>query len=332
MLLLPGLAVAQENHRPVKAVGPDLLTVTTPAGSSQLALFTSADWTQPQPNVVRALIILHGYLRNADAYLRTGERTVAAAGPDGAGTIVIAPQFLADIDAEAHHLPDTILRWTTGNWEGGDNALGPAPISSYAALDAVVAHLADRVRFPNLREIVIAGHSGGAQVAQRYAILAPNPPAGIAIRYVVANPSSYAYFDAARPEPVDATACPRFNTWKYGMLNLPPYAATASPATLEPRYAARDVIQLLGTADTNPHHPALDVTCMGEAQGSFRLARGLAYARHLLAITGAADHQRVFLVPGVGHDAPRMFNSACGLAALFDKPGCAPTAPLPATP
>jgi pimeloyl-ACP methyl ester carboxylesterase len=251
---------------------------------------------------------------------------------DGEGTLVIAPQFLADIDAAANHVPASVLRWTTGNWEGGDNALGPAPISSYAALDAVVAHLADRGRFPNLREIVIAGHSGGAQVAQRYAILAPNPPPGIAIRYVVANPSSYAYFDAARPEPVDATACPRFNTWKYGMLNLPPYAATASPATLEPRYAARDVIQLLGTADTNPHHPALDVTCMGEAQGPYRLARGLAYARTLRARDGAADQQRVFLVQGIGHDAPRMFSSACGLAALFDKPGCAPTSPLAATP
>jgi pimeloyl-ACP methyl ester carboxylesterase len=330
------------NHRPVKAVGPDRLTVTTPSGSGQVALFVAGDWTRPRPDITSALIILHGYLRNADAYLRDGERAVAAAGPDAAGTLVIAPQFLADIDATANNLPASVLRWTTGSWEGGDNALGPAPISSYAALDAVVAHLADRTRFPNLHEIVIAGHSGGAQVAQRYAILAPNPPAGIAIRYVVANPSSYAYFVAARPRPVDATACPRFNTWKYGMLNLPPYAAGASPAALEPRYAARDVIQLLGTADTNPHHPALDVTCMGEAQGPYRLARGLAYAHMLRARQGDADHQRVFLVQGVGHDANRMFNSACGLAALFDKPGvdkpgvdkpgCAPTEPLPASP
>lgn len=332
--LVPALAPAQPaNHHPVKSVGPTLLPVTTPAGTGELALFLSADWTRPQPAAIRALVILHGYLRNAGTYLRTGQRAVAAAG-DTASTIVVAPQFLADIDASAHHLPASVLRWTTGSWEGGENALGPAPISSYAALDAIVAHLADRALFPNLREIVIAGHSGGAQVAQRYAILAPPPPPGIAVRYVIANPSSYAYFDVWRPQPVNATACPRFNTWKYGMLGLPPYAAGANPAALEARYAGRDVIQLLGTADTNPHHPALDVTCMGEAQGPYRLARGLAYARHLQALTGAADRQRVILVPGVGHDANRMFNAACGLAALFDKPGvdkpepgCAPTKP-----
>ena len=27
-------------------------------------------------------------------------------------------------------------------------------------------------------------------------------------------------------------------------------------------------------------------------------------------------------VPGVAHDADRMFNSVCGMAALFDAPGC----------
>jgi hypothetical protein len=40
-------------------------------------------------------------------------------------------------------------------------------------------------------------------------------------------------------------------------------------------------------------------------------------ARH----NGAPNH-RVFDVPDIGHDGDRMLTSACGLAALFDLPGC----------
>lgn len=309
----------------MRVVAPDRLTVTTPQGAGQLPLYVSADWTHPQPGIVRALIILHGYLRNAATYQRIGEAAVAAAGPQGAKTLVIAPQFLANIDMRPNHLPASVLRWTTGSWEGGQNALGPAPISSFAALDAIIARLANRRLFPDLRAVIVAGHSGGGQVAQRYAILAPAPPPGISVRYVVANPSSYAYFDAWRPQP--AAACRRFDTWKYSMRALPPYAGGATPAQLEQRYATRGVTYVLGTADTDPQQPALDKSCMGETQGPYRLARGLAYILHLRARDKAAKSQPLYLVPGIGHNARQIFISACGLAALFDKPGCAPIAP-----
>jgi hypothetical protein len=40
-------------------------------------------------------------------------------------------------------------------------------------------------------------------------------------------------------------------------------------------------------------------------------------ARH-----GALSTQVVHEIPGVAHQGARMLNSACGLAALFDTPGC----------
>ncbi len=82
------------------------------------------------------------------------------------------------------------------------------------------------------------------------------------------------------------------------------------------------MIYLLGTRDTNPNHPALDKTCMAEAQGPSRYARGHAYYAALRQRFGPALHQRIYDVPGVGHDGDRMFTSACGRSALFDKPGC----------
>jgi pimeloyl-ACP methyl ester carboxylesterase len=175
--------------------------------------------------------------------------------------------------------------------------------------------------------VVVAGHSGGAQVVQRYAIAGQGEAVlqreGIAVRYVVANPSSYAYFSAERPEPSIAASCAGFNDWKYGMEARPPYLAAPTPAELEQRYVARQVIYLLGTLDTNPNHRALDRSCMAEAQGAYRYARGHAYAAMMAARDGGTPNHKTWDVPDVGHDGDKMLTSACGLAALFDLPGCA---------
>src|SRR6185369_1499814 len=116
--------------------------------------------------------------------------------------------------------------------------------------------------------VVVAGHSGGGQVVQRYAIAGDGEAAlareTIGVRYVIANPSSYAYFSAERPVPSIAASCPRFNDWKYGMELRPAHLAAISPGDLEQRYVSRQVIYLLGTRDTNPDHPALDKSCMAE--------------------------------------------------------------------
>ncbi len=332
--LLPLLAVlaiqaaqaadeAAPNQRPVKAIAPARLAVGT---QGALPLYVSRDWSAPLPDVTRAVLVLHGRLRDADVYNRSALRAQEAAGDTGRATIMIVPQFLAGIDVDAYHLSADTLRWTLEGWEGGDPAVGPAPASSFAALDAILARLADRRLFPNLRQVVVAGHSGGAQVVQRYAIAGKGEPAltaeGIGVRYVVANPSSYAYFTAERPMPSVAAACPGFDDWKYGMQHRPDYLSVPSPATLEQAYVARRVIYLLGTLDTNPNHPALDKSCMGEAQGPYRYARGHSYVATMQARDGGLPNHTLHDVPGVGHDGDRMLTSACGLSALFDLPGC----------
>ncbi len=353
----PGPARAQaadRGSRVVKVVADARLTVTTPAGSGELPLYVSHDWARPQPEVDRAVIVLHGYRRNADTYLRSAERAMAEAGADPARTLLVVPQFLSDADAAAHGLPDGVLRWSHDSWEGGGDAQEPAALSSFDALDTILARLGDRTLFPSLREVVLAGHSGGAQVAQRYAVLGHGEAmlgngedegrhgsggtatrAAIRLRYVVANPSSYAYFSPDRPVfengawsrafavPNAAAACPGYNVWKYGMAGLPRYAG-GTAAALEAAYAAREVVYLLGTADTDPNHPALDRSCMAEAQGPYRYARGTVYVAYMHQRHPKGLNHVLLPVPGVAHDGGRMFGSACGLAALFNKPGCTP--------
>ncbi|QGZ64922.1 alpha/beta hydrolase [Paraburkholderia acidisoli] len=323
------------NERPVAVVAPMHLEVATARGRGTVPLYASGAWHAPQPEVTRAVILLHGRLRNADAYFQLAHRARAHAGEAAAHTLLLVPQFLASEDVEAHRLPASTLRWDWTSWMGGDDALAPAPLSSFDVLDALLATLADPLPFPSLREVVVAGHSGGAQVAHRYAVLArgeaPLAARGVKLSYVIANPSSYVYFDVQRPDAhggfaaFDEARCPGFNRWKYGLEALPSYARNAglspeaalTPAALEAAYVRRDVTLLLGDRDCDPEHPALDRSCAALAQGANRLERGRAYAQYLRERHLGEPAHPVHEIAGAGHDADAVFGSAAGRAALF---------------
>ncbi|KVL19540.1 alpha/beta fold hydrolase [Burkholderia sp. MSMB1826] len=316
---------------PVKAVADQRMAVDTPQGRAMLPVYADRPLDQTAPDVTRVFIVIHGTLRNADAYYAAGRKVVEKAGALGAGTMVVAPQFLTRADVRAFSLPAPTLAWTQEGWKGGEPAREPGPLSSFAALDALLAHFADRSLYPSLSTVVVIGHSAGAQLLQRYAVAGREGDAlaraGIAVRYVVANPSSYLYFDDERPN-ADALAggvCLRATEWKYGLKSAPPYVASQDVRDLETRYVARHVVYLLGQADTNPYTHFIDRSCAAMAQGPYRLARGLAYFEYLKKRHPADLAQQVVEVPGVGHDDLGMFTSACGLAVLFGQalpPSC----------
>lgn len=323
------------NERPVAAIAPQHIAVATGAGTGLAPLFTTGAWDAPQAGVERAVILIHGRLRNADMYFNLAQRARTAAGRNSLDTLLVVPQFLASADAQAHRVAPATLRWDWTRWMGGEAAAEPAPISSFDVLDAILQRLASREQFPALSRVVIAGHSGGGQVVQRYAVLTRGEALlasrGISVRYVIANPSSYVYFDDLRPNaagefvPFDAAICPDFNRWKYGLLDLPDYARPASragtgamPADLEAAYARRDVLTLLGSDDCDPLHPALDTSCAARAQGEHRLARGRAYARYMRMRHAQNLNHRFQEIAGVGHDSAGIFTSRAGLEALFD--------------
>ena len=315
-------AQIERDKKPVKAIASGRIAV----GNASFPVYLSADWSNPLPDVTRAVLVLHGVLRNADDYFSAALSAQAAAGDVGKSALMIAPQFLIEPDVEAFKLPEDTLRWSLYGWQGGEPALAPNPASSFEALDAILAKLADRKLFPNLKQVVVFGHSGGGQVVQRYAIAVKGDQVllrkGIGVRYVVANPSSYAYFSKDRPEPAIAATCEGYNSWKFGMDDRPPYLAAPTPAALEQAYVGRRVIYLLGTLDTNPNHPALDKSCMAEAEGPYRYARGHAYVAAMQARDHGTPNHSLWDVPGVGHEGGKMLNSPCGLTAVFDIPGC----------
>jgi pimeloyl-ACP methyl ester carboxylesterase len=339
MLALP-VGFAQKEP-PVEQVASRAFELKTPSGSGEMPFEISRDWSKPQPAVTRAVVIFHGKGRDVEGYYRAALRAADLAGGDAADTtIVVAPQFLNEEDARAHGLPINVLRWRQGAWEAGVDAAGPSPINAYTVIDDIVARLADRNVFPNLRTIVLAGHSGGGQAMQRYAIVGHAEKLageGIHIRYVIANPSSYMYFVDDRPvfaggsfhfESLTRGDCREFDNWKYGPREIKEdeeyvkESAVVGWSTLENAYAKKDVVYLLGTADVDSHEKDLDVSCAGELEGPSRFLRGQAYYAWLHGRHAADWNQRMWFVPDVAHNASWMFTAECGIAALYERTKC----------
>src|ERR1700761_1512457 len=115
--------------RPVSHISDTRMRIDTAAGVAELPLYISRDWNQPLPGIVRAVIVIHGKLRNADRYFDSAEqgRDAAqqqhAADADTNGTLLIPPQFLATLDFGGRSQPADLLRWDANGWMAGDAAV-----------------------------------------------------------------------------------------------------------------------------------------------------------------------------------------------------------------
>ncbi|AMP01565.1 hypothetical protein CAter282_3781 [Collimonas arenae] len=329
-----GATVDPEVLTPVPIVQDGRLEVSSAKGEGVISIHVSRDWTQPQPAVTRAVIVIHGWPRRD---LKSLELAAEQSGTAANDAILITPQFLIQADIDAHHLPADTLRWGPNAWAAGYDARGPAAISSFDALDAILARLANRQLFPALRTVVVAGHSAGGRFVQRYAAVGhgqgPLLRLGVHLSYVVANPSDYLYLTPERPidtnrhaDGASSQQCPGVNRWPYGLGgDLPRYVSQPiDPQALGRDYLARDIVYLLGTADNDPAHHQLDRSCAAEVQGTTRFDRGTLYFSYLSSRPRGEWTQRLLEVAGIGHNSVKMFSSACGRAALFDQDGCAP--------
>ncbi|PTW83943.1 hypothetical protein DBL07_25560 [Achromobacter mucicolens] len=305
-----------------------------PGHRYKMPVYANRDLTKDDlRGIKQVLIVIHGVKRDADQYFETAAALVAANPARAGDTLVLAPRFSGSIDSGFAGM----AAWRKASWEDGQESIQaagrPAPVASFQVLDDLLRSLNDRKRLPSLTGLVLAGHSAGAQLVHRYAVLNNLDGAlrrdGLTLRYVIANPSSYLYLTNERPRadgkgyaPYERGICPTYNQYKYGTDKLPAYARETDDATLFVRYAARDVVYLLGGADNNPEHRLLDKACGAEAQGATRLARGTGYVQyeHALAARGGKPvtlRHTAFEVGGVGHDGKRMFGSICGVRALL---------------
>jgi len=299
-----------------------------------------------------AIVVIHGCERNAPDYFNDVNDLVAAENKDET-SVVIAPQFLrkdSDVnDIDENGLGDDILYWSNnvGYWATGYNSANSDiasgdQISSFAVVDEFIYRLA--ANYPDLERIVVIGHSAGGQFVTRYVAGTKLPeellyPMGIDIRFIVANPSTYLYFNKQRwdgvntnpyvwREPNSAEDCwpesTHYDSYRYGLGNIATtsctYMSDVDPvdpcAVILAQYQQRDVVFLLGDQDTGT--ASLNQSCAANLQGQHRYERGTVYYHYLqYFFDSIGQMQRKVVVPGVGHDHDAMFTSAQGKEYIF---------------
>jgi hypothetical protein len=296
-----------EQYQPAKAVGDQHVRVRGRAGAGLLLCHASRSLGEPHHGVERLVIVVHGALRDSARYLAHAE---AAAEQAGSRALVVAPQFAADVDiVDRKGAPDGALYWGVEGWKGGQPALGPAPLSSFFAMDSLLRQLTEPGRLSGRdNTVVIIGNSAGGQYVNRYAAVGREPDAlaarGIPVRFIIANPSTYLYFDRQRPVVVPDDDG-RVNRWRYGFDAAPGYV-TGSPRQSLERYLARDVTIVLGGQDSDGAALLLETSPAAMAQGANRLERGIYYDAHVRRLARAAGlpaEHRLIKLAGVGHAA-----------------------------
>jgi hypothetical protein len=307
------------------SICPNRYAVNAGGSTFQLPYCANRSLSSRDATVHRLVVVIHGTNRNASDYEGWMETAAQDAGVTDA--LIIAPQFLDGSDG-----PSSLdLRWTSEGWKSGDESQTSPSVSSYAVVDQMIRGIVSSGDFPSLDDVVVAGHSAGGQFTERYAAVnRVDGTLGVPMRYVVANPSSYLYLTPERPVSGSTTqfavpgssSCPGYDTYKYGLNGLNPYAGAVGAGGIRTQFESRSVAYLLGSSDTDPNDSSLDKSCEGEMQGPYRLARGQAFFNYLGHVYGSGVYatQTQTIVQGVAHDANGMFCSPEGQRVLFTAP------------
>lgn len=284
------------------------------------------------PRVERAYIMVHGTNRNAEEYFRWALAATLVA-DQLEQTAVVAPHFKVRTRADrGDDVAPGEWYWTNEAWKSGDAALNGKTFS-YDVMDRILELFNDVAHFPNLKEIVVAGHSAGGQYVQRYAAFnRAEPRLHVPVRYVVANPSSYVYLNDQRPRGdafgryQDAANCTTYNQYRYGLDKLTGYAAHTPIDVIRAQFPRRSVAYLVSELDTRTDDPNLDKSCPAVAQGANRRERGVNFSNYMKSQFGA---QHTFAIaPACGHSAVCVFAGPAGVKAVFGRQSDVLGAPL----
>ncbi len=341
LLCLTLVSLPASGQDVVYVVGDSLLTFNQGNGPLKVPYFANHSLGETNEEIERLIIVQHGTLRNADNYYQSIINAADGANlPDWQeSTLVIAPQFLTEEDVNFLNLGNDFAYWSYMGWRQGDlsgsTSSHPRPwrISSYAVADSIISRAVQT--FPNLKNVVVAGHSAGGQFVNRFTagshIHEELEAAGISIRGIVSNPSTYMYLSPKRynaggsfsvPSAGQISSCPSYDNYKYGMINPSSYMDQGAEV-LRTNYRSREVVYLLGDLD-NQVDMYLDVSCPANFQGPYRRERGRRYLLHLVDEFGAGIRtlHREVGIAGVGHNHSAIFASACGVRYLFDFGTC----------
>ncbi|PWN53822.1 hypothetical protein IE53DRAFT_309578 [Violaceomyces palustris] len=236
--------------------------------------------------------------------------------------LVISPAWMNHNDSAAGAVRDGELYWHGSQWMKGGNSRNPGltdSISTFSVLDNFTDWLFLSGEFPNLNQVVIAGHSMGGQATQRYALIKKQKSYDPNMKYWIGNPGSFAWLTEDRPYP-NAT-CSEPDDWHYGIGNyssVVKYARNdikAGKQEVIDRYRSRKVHYAFGLLDNGKG----DTHCQAVMQGGNHLDRGSRFIMMLGGMDGGfpIGTQTVDFIPGVSHQDYPMMCADESLEKLF---------------
>ena len=281
-----------------------------------------------------AIISLHGDGRNADEHFNIiGQATVNAGLEDS--TILLAPMYPFQDDINQYNLGDDVLYWSDTDWNAGDlsrnTQSNPRPfrISSFSTMDSIYHRLVENN--PNLKRIVLTGHSAGSQMVVRYAAggraQADLTETGIDFVFVPTNTPSFLYYDDNRVLNQNAEVfefgpsdCGSASQYKYGLDNLNQYMENTGETTIIENHKEAGVTYLIGQYDFGGQTN----TCARMVQGSSRLIRTHVYFSYIGFFYGDSiyNNHRMAEIPAAYHEFDEIVFTDCGMNALFNIGDC----------
>ena len=276
-----------------------------------LTYYTSHELIKENTDITRLVIVVHGALRNGDVYFAD---TVEAAVKHGVAkhTMILAPHFRSERDQRE---PGEIYygrKWYQ-KWKYGYTSQDSDRVSSFTLIDTMIKRISKSKKFPNLKKIVVTGHSAGGQFTQRYAMGSKiSQDIMASVEFVPSNPSSYMYLDKERFHFKNGNFelnkvpnnCLEYNEYIYGPINRASYLNVHSIQKLRSIFKENKVTYLMSEEDKGTD--SLDRSCEAMAQGKNRFERAKNYFYYDKKFIG--NHQ--FLsIPGIGHEHIDVYES-----------------------
>jgi hypothetical protein len=264
------------------------------------------------PKITTAIIVVHGAGRDSDEYFRYLTDVIKLHGKQEQ-VLIISPSFKISSEAASNE-----LFWSQNGWRAGNtsNNNTTTNYSSFTIVDALVDLLKDEKKMPELKNIIVTGHSSGALFTHLYASGNRKEEAKgkHTYSYIVANSQYFFYpgpqrYNRELREFTIPDNCPGYQNWPYGLNNLNSYMKELSPTAIVQQFLERKVFYLLGNQDIVTTGSLNTNDCAATLLGIHRFDRGNKMYEYLETFyKGTHNHSR-FIVPGVGHSGEEMYKS-----------------------
>lgn len=204
-------------------------------------------------------------------------------------------------------VPDSVVCGAADDWRGGGDANGTT-FSSFDYVDRILAVFANRLKYPNLRRVILAGFSAGGQFAGRYAATGKGVVReGVRLDYIAMSPSTEFRFDRNQP-------------WLYGLKDRPRYSVALTEERIMANLCSRRVWRGCGSEDTQGRpHTALDMTPPALLQGVNRFERFKSFERYLEDFPAWKRQVSFHVFEGLGHKEDKAYPDPVVMKFIFGE-------------